>query len=188
MPNPFLPRAWVHEKSDEIGINQLEHQAALNRLLQQQRRLTKFLEENRESMAPGTAGVSVYLYGVVARLYDLAGGQLRGATWDQIRDAERKVKAQVGALLPLDEGFVERARKAERAQPHILDEALMALFSREKPVAGEADLGDAEAAKVYLLMWVANEVLDACWHPPKGFTGESTYAYVHIEPTKPEKA
>lgn len=188
MANPFIPRAWVHEHSDAIGANQEQHQAALNRLLAQQRRLTKFLEENREQMGPATGGVSLYLYGVLARLYDLQGGQLRAATWEQVRDAERKVKAQVQSLLPLDEKFAERARQADRAQPHVLDEALMALFSREKPVAGEADLGDAEAAKVYLLMWVANEVLDACWHPPKGFGGEKTYTYVHIEPEKAEKA
>lgn len=184
MANPIIPRAWVHEHSDAIGAHQEDHQAALNRLLAQQRRLTRFLEENREQMGPATAGVSLYLYGVLARLYDLSGGQLRAATWEQVRDAERKVKAQVPALLPLDDQFAERARKADRAQPHLLDEALMALFSREKPVAGEADLGDAEAAKVYLLMWVANEVLDACWHPPKGFVGDATYAYVHIETDK----
>ena len=34
-----------------------------------------------------------------------------------------------------------------------------------------------------LLCWVITEVLDALWRPPSSFEGESTYAYVHIEPT-----
>jgi len=183
MPNPYIPRHDVHEWSEAIGNDQHSHEAALTRLLKQQRRLTRFLEENRASMAPASAGVAVYLYGVLARIYDLAGGQLRAATWAQVRDAERRVGAAVADLLPIDEGFPERVRAvAWRAQPHILDEALMALFDREEEEEeGEAHLDEGESAKVFLLMWVANEVLDACWRPGQGFAGESTYAYVHIE-------
>jgi hypothetical protein len=186
MPNPYIPRPDVHAWSESIGDNQSDHEAALTRLLKEQRRLTRFLEENRESLTPASAGVSVYLYGVLARIYDLAGGRLRSATWAQVRDAEQRVGAEVANLLPLDDGFAERVRKvAWRAQPHILDEALMALFERDEKEEGEANLDDGESAKVFLLMWVANEVLDANWRPGPGFAGETTYEYVHIE--KPEQ-
>lgn len=184
MPNPYIPRAQVHAWSDEIGANQASHETALVRLLKNQRRLTRFLEENRENMSGPTAGVALYLYSVLARIYDLAGGQLRGATWDAVRAAEKRVGAEVPNLLPVDASFPERVRKVVwRAQPHVLDEALMALFERDEKQEGEQDLDLAESAKIFLLMWVANEVLDSCWHPAKGFQGESEYTYVHIEPT-----
>ncbi|MBW2256808.1 MAG: hypothetical protein JRI25_19740 [Deltaproteobacteria bacterium] len=189
MPNPYIPRIDVHAWSEAIGNNQADHEPALTRLLKQQRRLTRFLEENRESLAPASAGIAVYLYGVLARIYDLAGGQLRTATWAQVRDAERRVGAEVANLLPLDDGFAERVREvAWRVQPHVLDEALMALFDREDPEEGEANLDDGESAKVFLLMWVANEVLDANWRPGTGFAGETTYTYVHIEEEEKEAA
>ena len=44
----------------------------------------------------------------------------------------------------------------------------------------------AESLKLFLCMWVATEVLDGNWKPPKGFEGESEYAYVHIEPEPAE--
>jgi hypothetical protein len=189
MPKPYIPRPDVHAWSESIGDNQSDHEAALTRLLKEQRRLTRFLEENRESLTPASAGVSVYLYGVLARIYDLAGGRLRSATWAQVRDAEQRVGAEVANLLPLDDGFAERVREvAWRAQPHILDEALMALFERDEQEEGEANLDDGESAKVFLLMWVANEVLDANWRPGPGFAGETTYEYVHIEKPKQDEA
>ena len=185
MPNPYLPREQVHAWSEAIGAQTPEHQSALNRLLKDQRRLTRFLEENQENLPPATAGVTVYLFGVLARIYDLAGGRLKTATWEQLRDAERRVGAAARDLLPADDGFPERVRKVEwRAQPHVLDEALMALFERAEVGENEVDLDKGEAAKVFFLMWVANEVLDANWRPPRGFEGETTYSHVPIEPTR----
>lgn len=182
MPNPFIPRATVHDWSEKIGDDPATHSAALSRLLKDQRRLAKFIEENNASMAPGTAQVSLYLVGVITRMYELAGGRLRNATWEQIRDASARVSEVVPQLLPVDAAFPERVRAIEwRAQPHILDEALMALFQREKKEE-EADLADAEKAKVFLMLWVANEVLEANWKPPAGFGGENAYSYVHIDP------
>ena len=81
MPNAYIPREQVHAWSDDIGLNVAEHQAALTRLLKEQRRLTRWLEENAASMNPATASVGAYLFGVIARIYDLAGGRLKGATW-----------------------------------------------------------------------------------------------------------
>lgn len=189
MPNAFIPRATVHDWSESIGDAPQEHQAALTRLLKDQRRLTRFIEENAENLEGWTAGVATYLTGVIVRMFDLAGGRMRSATWAQIRDAEARINASIGDLLPLDETLPERARKVSRAQPHILDEALMALFHRfteerdeeAEPEPGELD--PVEAVKTYLMLWVVTEVLDGNWKPNSKFEGQSDYEYVHIEPT-----
>lgn len=182
MANTYIDRDTVHAWSEAIGEQTPVHQSALQRLLKQQRRLTRFVEENHENMTGPTAGVSVYLFGVLARMFDLGGGRLKSATWEQIRDAEARVGSVIADLMPADDGFAERVRTISwRAQPHMLDEALMALFDAPKKVEQEIELPHEEAVKVFLLMWVATEVLDANWNPPKSFAGESEYAYKHIE-------
>ena len=186
MSNPYMPREQVHAWSEAIGQN--PEDPSLNRLLKQQRRLSRWIEENAENLTPASGGVGLYLVGVVARIFDLAGGRLKAATWEQVRAAEKRVLGAVDELLPLDAGLAERARAIGwRAQPHILDEALMALFDTAERAEGEQELDLTESLKVYLMMWVATEVLDQNWQPPKEFRGESAYTYVHIEPTKREK-
>lgn len=180
MPNAFIPRDQVHAWSENIGDEPEKHQAALTRLLKDQRRLTRFIEQNAAELGPMSGGVSVYLMGVIVRMFDLAGGRLKSATWAQIREAEKRVHGQIESLLPLDETLPERARNGNRAQPHILDEALRALFDRDAEDEDEADLDPAESIKTYLLLWVATEVLDQNWKPPKDFSGLDAYEYVHI--------
>lgn len=181
MANPFLPRAQVHAWSEAIGEQHDDHKSPITRLIREQRRLSRFVEENARSMTGPTGGIAVYLIGVVLRMYDLAGGRLRNATWDDVRAAEQRVQALVDQLLPIDDGLVARARTLPRAQPHILDEALYALFEREVR-DGEPDLDKGESLKIYLLMWVATEALDANWTPPKGFTGEAEYVFTPVDP------
>jgi hypothetical protein len=180
MPNPFLPRAQVHEWSEAIGSHPDLHQSSITRLVKDQRRLSRFVEENAKGMASGlTGGVAVYLIGVVMRMFDLAGGRMRDVTWEQVRAAEARVQGLVPQVLPLGAGLVERLRAAPRAQPHVLDEAIYALMERSsKPE--ETPLDETEAFKVYLLLWVATEALDANWTPPKGFTGEATYTFTPV--------
>ncbi|MFT7518067.1 MAG: hypothetical protein ACI9MC_000191 [Kiritimatiellia bacterium] len=186
MPNQYLPRPIVHDWSEDIGKNTEAHQAALSRLLKDQRRLTRWLEENAENMEGGTGGVAAYLFGVVARMFDLAGGRMRKATWEQVRQAERSIGGAAGSLLPFDASFPDRVRKIEwRAQPHILDEALMSLFERE-PTEEEEDLDTTEAGKIFFLLWVATEVIDQNWTPAKDTELLETYEYLHIEPMKKE--
>ena len=62
----------------------------------------------------------------------------------------------------------------------------MALFERGARSEEEANLSTEESVKVFLLMWVVTEVLDANWRPPKSFSGETDYTYVHIEPEEAE--
>lgn len=182
MANALLPRTWVHERSNEIGESVDTEQAALQRLLKSQRRLTRWLEENAGNLEPTSGGVAVYLFGVVARMFDLAGGRLRSATWEQVRAAEKRIGAAAPGLLPFDDGFGERVRGVDgRAQPHILDEALMNLFDRE-PSEDEADLSKTEAGKIFFLLWVATEVLDANWRPGNGVALEDSYTFLYIDP------
>lgn len=187
MPNPFIPRDTVHDWSEAIAERPDTHHTSLQRLLKEQRRLTRWIEQNREPMAGSTAGVCVYLTGVVARMFDLAGGRLKGATWAHIRDAEARVQAAVGGLLPLDDAFLSRLYAfGDRAQPHILDEAAMVLFERE-PEDGEEPPDRTEGLKILAVLWVVIDVLDTCWTPGPGFAGETTYTHVAIDPT-PRKA
>lgn len=181
MPNAFLPRAQVHEWSEAIGQQPDQHQSSLTRLVKDQRRLSRFVEENAKGMASGiTGGVAVYLIGVVMRMFDLAGGRMRDVSWEQVRAAEAKVQALVPQVLPLGDGLVARLRAVPRAQPHVLDEAIYALMERPTKKE-ETPLDETEAFKVYLLLWVATEALDACWTPPKGFAGESTYTFTPVK-------
>lgn len=180
MANAFLPREWVHDRSNEIGDAALEEQAALHRLLKDQRRLTRWLEENAGNLQGPSGGVAVYLFGVVARMFDLAGGRLRKASWEQVREAEKRVGAWAAPLLPFDDDFAERVRGVEgRAQPHILDEALYNLFERE-PEEEEAELDPTEAGKIFFLLWVATEVLDQNWKPGSSIPLDADYAYVPV--------
>ncbi|MEZ4235425.1 MAG: hypothetical protein R3F59_04540 [Myxococcota bacterium] len=180
MPNPFVPRAQVHAWSEDIGDVPDTHKSAITRLIKEQRRLSRMVEQNAESMTGPTGGIAVYLIGVILRMYDLAGGRMRNVTWDDIHAAEGRVGQLVDQLLPIDDGFVGRARQVERAQPHMLDEALYALFERE-PKEGEPAVDPTEAFKIYLLMWIATEALDGNWSPPKGFDGPSEYTFTPVE-------
>lgn len=186
MPNAYIPRETVHAWSETIGDAPEAHQTALTRLLKDQRRLTRFIEENAENMQPATAGVSIYLTGVIVRMFDLAGGRLRSATWAQIREAEAKVNGALESLMPFDDGFAARAITTHRAQAHILDEAIYALFERDRDAEEdeEANLDTMETIKTYLMLWVVTEVLDANWKPGKDFEGEADYVHVHIEQPK----
>lgn len=184
MANALIPRETVHAWSDAIAEEADQHQAALQRLLKSQRRLTRFIEEERENLHPATAGVCVYMTSVIARMFDLAGGSLRNATWAQIRSASSKIQSSLDTLLPLDDGFVDRFHSVDRAQAHILDEAAMVLFQTDRGEDEQA-LDQKEAFKVLLVSWVITEVLDANWRPPRDFAGDDTYTYLHIEPTPP---
>lgn len=186
MPNPFIPREQIHAWSEDIGQRQGEHEAALNRLLKQHRRVSRFVEENQDEMGPGGAGISLYLISVILRMYDLAGGRMKGVTWRQLRAASARVGEVAGDVLPRDEDFADRVRGVSwRAQPHILDEAILALFERDRSDDEAAQVADEEAVKIFFLMWVVNEVMDANWTPPSSFVGEESYRYVHIEPPTP---
>jgi hypothetical protein len=86
---------------------------------------------------------------------------------DDIHTATAKVQGAAADLFPADDSFVERAKGVDwRAQPHLLDEILWALFERDDKTEGEVDLEPEKAALVYLMLWAAIEALDANWTAP----------------------
>ncbi len=174
--NPHIPRSAVHTWSEQIGEDLADHRVAVVRLLKDNRRLSRFVEENAASLEGAGGSVCQWLVGVVIRIFELSGGRMRAATWEQVRAASARVQGHVEGLLPFDSSFPDRARAVERRQAHILDEALYNLFERT-PKEGEVALPPVEAAKVYLMMWVATEVLDENWAPPVGFAGEKAYEF-----------
>lgn len=185
--NAFLPRETVHAWSESIGDHATDHTSSLQRLLRDQRRLTRFIEENQAELAGATGGVCIYLTGVIARMFELAGGRLRKATWAQIREAEARVGASIGELLPLDDGFLDRLHAlGDRAQPHIVDEAAMVLWDDDRGEE-EEELDPVQSLKVLAICWVVTDVLDANWSPPKSAELLDSYTYVHVEPTKKDE-
>ena len=92
---------------------------------------------------------------------------LRRVNQTSIDEATRVVRAQQAALLPIGEGFVERAKAAERSQPHLMDEVLWALYEREDDELREqeADLSDVQKVQIYFMLWIAVEALNRKWRP-----------------------
>src|SRR4051794_30191997 len=109
-----------------------------------------------------TGEVSLYLLAVIVRIFRQCGGKLTRVGAPEIDRATALIRANVDRLLPADDGFAERVRSiGDRAQPHILDEALHALFEREEKQANEVDIPPDQAARVFLMLWAATEALDA---------------------------
>ena len=72
MGNALISRPLIHEWSEHIGDHPGMHHTSIQRLLKSQRRLSRFVEENQESLKQGTGGVCVYMVGVIARMFELA--------------------------------------------------------------------------------------------------------------------
>ena len=116
-----------------------------------------------------------YLVAVAIRTLE-SEGRLRAPSRHDLTAAEDRVRPVVSDALPLQTGATDAARAVPRAQPHLLDEALDALF--EWPGPSVAD--DDEKVRVYLVLWVLVEALDACWTPPARFVGDASYVRVHV--------
>ncbi len=166
--NPVLPRDVVHRWSEECAAEGLAFQAVARRLLEDQGRLARFFKANIPDM-PGQSGeVSLYLLAVVIRLFERGGGRIGRIGGKEIDAATKKIGAHAALLMPADEGFPNRVRAIEeRAQPHILDEALHALFERETKKEEEVEMPPEQAALVFLMLWAATEACDLAWQPPK---------------------
>lgn len=174
MPNAHIPRDDVHRWSEEAGEEGQNFQGTATRLLRSQKRLLSFFNQNLPATDAQTGQVATYLMAVVVRVFDRAGGRMDKVGARQINAAAAKINGVTDSVLPFDDGFPERVRAVEdRAQPHILDEALWALFERDDKKEGEVDVAPNEAGLVFLMLWLATEALDEAWHPPKGF-GEAS--------------
>ncbi len=140
------------------------------RALENQSRVVRFFKSNIPVMADQPGEVSLYLLAVVVRIFEQSGGKLDRAAAREIEAATAKVQAAVKSanLIPAGPDFAARVRTIEdRAQPHILDEALHALFEREDRKEGEIDMDADQSALVFLMLWAATEALDAAWRAPR---------------------
>lgn len=169
MSNPAIPREEVHRLAEICGNDPTAHQPTATRLLKEQRRLSRFFEENVASVGPLPAQVALYMLSVTIRIFEQVGGRLGKVTTEELDRAVARVAKHTDALLPADKGLAERAKAIEgRAQPHILDEILWALYEREEgdKKDGESELDPTQSALVYILLWTAVEALDASWKAP----------------------
>ncbi len=166
--NPVIPRDHVHALSEECATLGASFQPIAKRLLEDQARLLRFFKGNLPQMDGQAGEVSLYLLAVVARIFSKCGGKLARVGPNEIALATKKIAAAAPSLLPWDAEFPARVRTIEdRAQPHILDEALNALFEREEKQANEVDLDLEQAGRVFLMLWAATEALDAAWRAPQ---------------------
>jgi hypothetical protein len=171
MANPAISRDQVHALAEACSDEAEAFNPTATRLVKDQRRLSRFFEQNMGAMDPMSAQVSLYMLSVSLRIFEQVGGRMKKVNGDDLKAASRKIEAQLGGIFPADAGFCERAKAADRAQPHLLDEILWALYERDDDDKkdGEVDLDPEQSALTYLLLWTAVEALDANWAPPAGF-------------------
>jgi hypothetical protein len=170
MANPAITRDTVHELAEACSEAGDSFQSTAARLIKEQRKLSRYFEDNIGTLGPMNAQVALYMLAVSIRVLQQVGGRLRKASGSDLNGATTRIQAVVDSLLPADEGFADRARAIEwRAQPHLLDEILWALYERpaEDKKEEEVDIPHGESALIYLLLWTAVEALDANWVPPR---------------------
>ena len=172
MPNPAITRAQVHFIGEVCADEGDAFQSTARRLLMHQTRLRRFFEQNAAPMGMMPAQVAIHMLSVTLRIIEQVGGRVRKVTGRELTAATNRVDGAVAALMPPDAEFPERAKAwMDRAQPHILDEVLWALYERDKDELreGEVDLEPGQSAMIYVMMWTAVEALDMVWRPPKGW-------------------
>jgi hypothetical protein len=174
MANPAILRDQVHTLAEACGDAGDAFQSTATRLIKDQRKLSRFFEQNMGDMGPMPAQVSLYMLSVVLRIFEEVGGRMKKINGKDLKTAMVRVQAAAGELMPADENFIERAKSVDwRAQPHILDEVLWALYERgEDKQEGEVDLDTDASALVYIMLWTAVEALDENWSPPSEWTPE----------------
>ena len=69
MANPAILRDEVHTLAEACGDAGDEFQSTATRLIKNQRRLSRFFEQNMAAMGPMPAQVSLYMLSVVLRIF-----------------------------------------------------------------------------------------------------------------------
>ena len=165
--NPVITRAQVHFLSEQCSDDPEGFQAIAPRLLKKQRRLSRFFEQNAQPLGLVSGQVALYMLSVCLRVVDQIGGRMYKVNSSHIEAATARVNDALGDIMPADDGFFERARAwNDRAQSHLLDEVLWALYEREDENAEQAHLEDNHKALIYVLLWTAVEAIDMVWQPP----------------------
>lgn len=201
----IIPREEVHAYSEACSDDPESYRPIATRLIRDQKRLARFIQENARALGTQDAEVALYMTTVCLRVFDRVGGRMTKVPGRDIDEAAARVRAVVESLLPADEHLPERVRAIEwRAQPHLLDEILWALYDRtadeeaveqdaaeaggetEKKEAVKPDPG--RAALLFFVMWTLVEAMDANWNPPAGYEGGTYTGPVEVQVSKKEDA
>ncbi len=168
-PNPAIPRETVHRLAEACSDEGQAFQPTALRLVQEQRRLSRYIEQNVQHLGAVPAQVALHMLTVCLRIFEQVGGRMGKVGTADLDAAAARIQAVTDQLLPADDGFCARAKAIEwRAQPHLLDEVLWALYERDEELKkkDEVSLKPAESAMVYLVMWLAVEAMDRNWRAP----------------------
>ncbi len=151
-------KQWMQDIADQPAA----HKLAVTNVVKKQRRLGKWMKLQATHLGAHLGVSSAYMMGVAGRCMELSGATLSACTNAQLDAAAEQVAEAVDALLPPDDGLQERLGAiAWRAQPHILDLLVEDVF--KPPEDGEEAKHSPETlVQVFILVWVAVEVLEMC--------------------------
>jgi hypothetical protein len=166
MANPAIPREEVHTHSESCSDMGLEFQTIASRLLKDQSSLKNFVDKNFAKVDPLAGQIATYMLSVCIRVFEQKGGKLKKVNKADLYAAQKNVQTSVNTLLPIDDDFHNRAKAVDwRAQPHLLDEILWALYERDELKEEEQALDSKQSALIYIMLWTAVEALDTKWRP-----------------------
>lgn len=159
-----LSREIVHTHSEACSDMGEAFQSIAMRITKAQSPLLKYLEGQFASFDPISGQIAMYMATVCVRVFEET-GMLKRVNAGDIRRAEAKIRENLKALLPADDGFSARAKDLDRAQPHLMDEILWALYDRdeEEKLEEEPSLAAKQSAQIYIFLWIAVEALNSKW-------------------------
>ncbi|MCK6520813.1 hypothetical protein L6R49_05150 [Myxococcota bacterium] len=168
MPNPAISREDVHRIAESCSAAGEAFRASAMRIARDQRPLVNFLKSNFGQLNPHSAEVTLYMLTVSLRIFTEYGGRLNKVNASAAQAAAARISRSIDALLPFDNELPGRVRQIEwRAQPHLLDEILWALYEKQDKAEDEISLPPEQSALVFLLLWACVEAIDESWVPPR---------------------
>lgn len=168
MPNPAIPREDVHRIAESCSAAGEAFRATAARIARDQRPLVNFLKANFAQLNPHSAEATLYMLTVSLRVFMEYGGRLNKVNASSAQAAAARISREIDRILPFDGGLPARVRQLEwRAQPHLLDEILWALYEKEEKAEDEIALPADQSGLVFLLLWACVEAIDEAWIAPK---------------------
>jgi len=193
MVNSAIPRQDVHNLAEGCAGDPESFQRIASRLLREQKAVARFLSDNFNTIGPENGQIATYMTAVSLRIFQELGGRMRKIPRREIDRAAMRVHEVVDGILPADGGVPQRVRAIEwRAQPHLLDEILWALFEKKVEDEEEIDIEPNVGTMIFLTLWPLVEAMDATWRAPRGYDGTpvtdepfESEVREDLEPTEP---
>ena len=132
MPNTAINRDKVHALAEACSDQGDAFQSVATRLIKNQRRLSRFFEQNVGEMGPLASQVGLYMLSVSLRIFDQIGGRLSKVNSDDIASATAKVQAAAADLF--DERVAVRAHLLHIAPRQACEQLLYLERCRVEPV------------------------------------------------------